>query len=373
MIIGSMIVLAAVSCDQKIMLKNLMEKSFYFGTALNADQVSGKDARALEIVKTHFNSITSENDMKWSHIQKRQGAFDFEAADRFVALGEENGLFIVGHTLVWHHQTPDWVFLDDDGNRTDRETLLQRMRDHIFTVVGRYKGRVHGWDVINEAVDDSGQMRNSQWLQIIGEDYVQKAFEYAHQADPDAKLYYNDYSMYFPSKRDGVIQLVRNLQAKRIRVDGIGIQGHWGLDYPENLGELEASITAFSNLGVEVMITELDVNVLPFPEEQRGADISLKFKMKNGLDPYRDGLPDSMQAKLTERYTLFFNIFRKHSDDISRVTIWGIQDGQSWLNYWPVRGRTNHPLLFDRSYQPKPAFYAVARIVRNGYPDESGN
>ena len=281
--------------------------------------------------------------------------------------------------LLWgipwygHHQTPDWVFLDDAGNRTDRETLLQRMRGHIYTVVGRYKGRVHGWDVINEAVDDSGQMRNSQWLQIIGEDYVQKAFEYAHQADPDARLYYNDYSMYFPAKRDGVVRLVRNLQSKGIQVDGIGLQGHWGLDYPDKMEELEASIIAFSDLGVEVMITELDVNVLPFPDEQRGADISLKFEMKNGLDPYASGLPDSIQAKLTERYAQFFEMFQKHSDRISRVTIWGIQDGQSWLNYWPVRGRTNHPLLFDRNYKPKPAFFAVAGIVKNGRRNRSEN
>jgi endo-1,4-beta-xylanase len=362
--ISFMLALTSVSCDQKIMLKTLMKNSFYFGTALNAGQVAGKEPHALEIVKKHFNSITAENDMKWSHIQKQPGEFDFEGADRFVTLGEENGLFVVGHTLVWHQQTPDWVFRNEAG-KANRETLLRRMREHIFTVVERYKGRVHGWDVVNEAVDDSGQMRKSLWLQIIGEDYVQKAFEYAHQADPDAKLYYNDYSLYFPEKRDGVIRLIRDLQSKGIQVDGIGMQGHWGLDYPEKPEEIEASIIAFSELGVDVMITELDVNVLPLPGDQRGADISLKFKMKNGLDPYPDGLPDSIQTELAERYALFFRIFQKHSDKISRVTIWGIQDGQSWLNYWPVRGRTNYPLLFDRHYHPKPAFYAVVDIIQN--------
>jgi endo-1,4-beta-xylanase len=356
--------LACVSTGRRFKLKELFEGSFIIGTALNADQVSGAEPRALEIVKTHFNSITAENDMKWSHIQKQPGEVDFEGADRFVNLGEENGFFVVGHTLVWHQQTPDWVFLDESGKWANRETLLRRMRDHILTVVTRYKGRVQGWDVINEAVDDSGQMRKSLWLQIIGEDYVEKAFEYAHQADPDAKLYYNDYSLYFPEKREGVIRLIRDLQAKGIQVDGIGMQGHWGLDYPEKPEEIEASIIAFSELGVEVMITELDVNVLPLPGDQRGADISLKFELKNGLNPYPDGLPDSIQTELAERYALYFKIFQKHSEKISRVTIWGIEDGQSWLNYWPVRERTNYPLLFDREYQPKPAFYAVARIMQ---------
>ncbi|MBN2102737.1 endo-1,4-beta-xylanase [bacterium] len=354
-----------VSYGQTVMLKELVKNVFYLGTALNDRQVDGHEPETLQILKNHFNSITAENEMKWSTIGKHPGKYNFKDADDLVVLGEANDMFIVGHTLVWHNQTPDWVFQDSSGNLTDRETLLQRMRDYIHTVVGRYKGRVHGWDVVNEAVKDDGRMRTSKWFNIIGADYVEKAFEYAHEADPGAKLYYNDYSLYFPAKRNGVVRLIRNLQSKGIRVDGIGLQGHWGLDYPEKLEELEASILAFSELGVEVMITELDINVLPLPDKQRGAEITLKYAMQEGLDPYRDVFPDSMQQKLADRYAEFFKLFLKHQDKISRVTIWGIHDGQSWLNYWPIRGRTNHPLLFDRKYQPKPAFYAVAEVIQN--------
>jgi endo-1,4-beta-xylanase len=347
------------------MLKELFKDYFYLGTALNDAQIFGRDKASLSILKDHFNSITAENAMKWSHIQERQGEYDFESSDRFINLGEENSMFIVGHTLIWHQQTPSWVFLNETGKVIDRGTLLQRMRDYIFTVVSRYKGRVQGWDVVNEAVDDNGQMRKSKWLEIIGEDYVQKAFEYAHEADPKAKLYYNDYSLYFPAKRDGVIRLIRNLQSKGIKVDGIGIQGHWGLDYPEKIDDIEKSIVAFSGLGVNVMITELDVNVLPLPDKKRGADLSLHYELQEGLNPYPDALPDAIKEKLANRYSEFFKIFCKYSNEISRVTIWGIHDGQSWLNDWPIKGRTNYPLLFDREYKPKPAFYAVVKIVQS--------
>lgn len=343
-------------------LKEVFKNSFLVGTALNEDQIFGKDTQAVKIIENHFNSITPENVMKWGPIHPEPEKYHFEPADQFVALGEKNNMFIVGHTLVWHAQTPAWVFQDDSGNPVERETLLNRMKEHIFTVVDRYKGRVHGWDVVNEAIDDEGQLRKSQWLKIIGEDYIEKAFEYAHEADPNAELYYNDYSLYHPAKREGVIRLVQNLQSKGIRIDGVGLQGHWGMDYPENLEDLEQTIIAFSELGVKVMITELDVSVLPFPDEKKGADISLRFKLTKEMNPYANGLPDSMQKKLAKRYAEFFKIFLKHKDKISRVTIWGIQDGQSWLNYWPIRGRVNYPLLFDRQYRPKPAFDAVVKV-----------
>ena len=365
LVICLVLAMVSISCSRQPKLKWVFKNSFTIGTALNDDQIYGKDAKAVMIMEEHFNSITAENVMKWESMHPEPDKYHFEPADRFVALGEKNKMFIVGHTLVWHAQTPDWVFQDESGNPVDRETLLNRMQDHIFNVVGRYKGRVHGWDVVNEVVDDDGQMRKSQWLEIIGEDYVQKAFEYAHEVDTDAELYYNDYSLYFPAKRDGVVRLIRNLQSKGIRVDGIGLQGHWGLDYPEKLDDLEQSILAFSELGVDVMVTELDVSVLPFPDKQRGADVSLDFEMQEGFNPYPDGLPDSMQKKLAERYAEFFKIFLKHSDKISKVTIWGIHDGQSWLNHWPIKGRTNYPLLFDRNFQPKSAFNAVVKTVQS--------
>ena len=345
------------------MLKDTFKGYFYLGTALNSDQISGKDLRSLHILKQHFNSITAENEMKWSNIQEKQGEFNFQSADRFVALGEENNMFIVGHALIWHDQTPDWVFQDESGKLINRETMLKYMRDHISTVVGRYKGRVHGWDVVNEAIDDNGQLRNSKWLKIIGEDYIQKAFEYAHEADPDAELYYNDYSLVKPVKRDGAVRLIQKLQLKNIRLHGVGIQGHWSLDYPDQLEDIEKTILTFSELGLDVMITELDVSVLPYPDGERGANISQSFEFKKEYDPYPEVLPDSMQEKLADRYASFFKIFYKHRDKISRVTIWGIHDGQSWLNDWPIKGRTNYPLLFDREYKKKPAFYAVVKSI----------
>ncbi|MCK4295518.1 MAG: endo-1,4-beta-xylanase [Candidatus Marinimicrobia bacterium] len=360
------LILICIACNssQNPKLKDVYRNAFYIGVALNHDQIFGKDSCTIAIVEEQFNSITPENILKWESVHPEPEMYDFEPADRYVALGEKNHMFIVGHTLVWHHQTPEWVFKDESGNLTDRETLLQRMREHILTVVSRYKGRIHGWDVVNEAITDDGQFRKNKWLEIIGEDYVLKAFEYAHEADPNAELYYNDYNMWKQGQRRGVVRLIRNLQSKGIRVDGVGIQGHWGMDYPP-IDELEASILAFSELGVKVMITELDITVLPAAWDYEGADISLNFEMQKELNPYPDALPDTVQNELANRYAELFLLFHKHSDKISRVTFWGIHDGQSFRNYWPVEGRTDYPLLFDRQYQPKPAFDAVVRTVRN--------
>ena len=344
-------------------LKKVFEKDFYIGTALNLNQITGNDAASMALVKEQFNSITPENILKWENVHPEPEKYVFEPADKFVTLGEENKMFIVGHTLLWHQQTPAWVFQDKAGNRANRETLLKRLRDHIFAVVGRYKGRINGWDVVNEAVEADGSLRKTKWLEIIGPDYVQKAFEFAREADPKAELYYNDYDMWKKEKVERVVLLVRDLQSKGIRVDGIGMQGHWGLDYPP-IEEADAAIQAFSALGVNVMITEMDVNVLPFPSQSHGADISLNFEMQKKLNPYPEALPDSMQQVLANRYAEFFTLFHKHRDKISRVTFWGVHDGQSWHNNWPVRGRTAYPLLFDRKHQPKPAFDAVIQTAK---------
>jgi endo-1,4-beta-xylanase len=271
-------------------------------------------------------------------------------------------MFIVGHTLVWQHQIPAWVFNDDAGNLLSREALLARMKEHIFTVVGRYKGRVNGWDVVNEALTDSGQFQRTTWFHIIGEDFIAKAFEYAHQADPNAELYYNEYSLEQPAKREACVRLVKDLKAKGLRIDGVGIQGHWGMKYPTSK-ELDAFIDAFAALGVKVMVTELDIDVLPSATQYMGADINVRFELRKGLNPYANGLPDDIQKKLADRYAGLFAILLRHKDTVSRVTLWGVYDKTSWLNNWPVRGRTNYPLLFDRNYQPKPAFDAVIKVV----------
>lgn len=329
-------------------LKEAYEGSFRVGAALNSRQVDGELPEATQVITRHFNSITPENLLKFSSIHPEPDLYNFDPADRYVSFGEEHGMFIVGHTLVWHQQTTEWVF-ENDGGEPTREELLQRMQDHITTVVGRYQGRIDGWDVVNEAVTDEGGRRETQWHQIIGEDYVEKAFQYARQADPGAELYYNDYNLWKPSKRAAAIELVRGLQDKGIRVDGIGMQSHLLLDSP-SIEQIEESIIAFAELGVRVHITELDVDVLPRNQE-------------GDADPYREGLPDSVQQQLADRYASLFGLFLKHSDKIDRVTFWGVNDGQSWLNNFPVRGRTNYPLLFDRNYNPKPALEAVLSVA----------
>jgi len=356
-----------VAFTDRPVLKKVFEKDFHIGAALSHDQVSGKGAAAVALIKEQFNSITSENLLKWVNVHPEPDRYDFKPADEFVAFGEKHKMFIVGHTLVWHNQTPKWVFEDGAGKPATHEMLLQRLRDHIFAVVGRYKGRIHGWDVVNEAVEDDGSPRQTKWREIIGPDYVQKAFEFAREADPKAELYYNDFNLWKKEKADAVVQLVRDLQSKGIRVDGIGEQGHWGLDYP-SIAEADAAIQRFAALGVKVMITELDITALPNPDDwSGGADITRNDALRKHLNPYPEALPDSMQQVLAKRYAECFALFHKHRDKISRVTFWGVNDGQSWLNNWPVRGRTNYPLLFDRRYQPKPAFEAVIQVARESH------
>lgn len=361
-----LVITFVASCStQRPALKDVFAKYFLIGGALNYDQISGTESRETAIVTKHFSTITSENILKWARAHSEPDRYNFEPADKFVELGQRNKMFVVGHTLVWHYQTPDWVFQDAVGSDTDRETLLARMKEHISTVVGRYKGRIHGWDVVNEALDSDGKMRSTKWFEIIGEDYIAKAFRYAHEADPDAELYYNDFDMCKPSKFAGIIRLVKDLQSKGIRIDGVGMQGHWDLDYPTPQ-ELDAAILAYSQLGVKVLITEMDVSVLPSIDDYRGADIAKKFELKKELNPYPDGLPAEMQEKLAKRYAELFSVFHKHANKISRITFWGVQDGKSWRNYWPIRGRADYPLLFGRDCKPKPAFDAVIKVVQNG-------
>jgi endo-1,4-beta-xylanase len=343
-------------------LKEAFEDHFVIGTALGGHQINGGDSLAIALTIEQFNTITAENDMKFGPIHPEKDRYNFETADRFVEFGEQHDMFVVGHVLVWHSQTSRWIFTDENGNDVDREELLARMKNHIDTVVGRYKGRVHGWDVLNEALNEDGTLRQSKWLQIIGEDYIDKAFQFAHEADPEAELYYNDYNMHNEDKSKGAVRIVENLLDKGIRVDGIGMQAHWGLDYP-TVEQAEASILRFAELGVNVMITEMDINVLPSPWQQT-ADVSFQADNEKAMNPYVDGLPDSVQQKLTDQYAKLFALFVKHSDKISRVTFWGTHDGHSWKNNWPVRGRTNYPLIFDRQYQPKPAYYAIMYLVK---------
>jgi len=338
--------------------KEAFKKDFLMGVAINRNQFSERDARAVRIITSQFNSITPENVLKWEYIHPEPGRYDFDGADRYVAFGEKNGMFIIGHTLVWHNQTPEWVFEDEKGKPVDRETLLGRMRDHIHTVVGRYKGRIKGWDVVNEAVEDDGTLRQTPWMKIIGEDYLVKAFEFAHEADPQVQLYYNDYELETEAKRKGAVDLIKKLKARGVPIFAIGLQAHNRIDWP-TVEQEEATIVAFANLGIKVNITELDIDVLPRASEYLGADVTRNVELATKLNPYPNGLPDSVQQNLAKRYADLFGVFVRHQAVIDRVTFWGVTDRESWLNNWPVRGRSSYPLLFDRRGQEKPAFNAV--------------
>ncbi|HKI68254.1 MAG TPA: endo-1,4-beta-xylanase [Verrucomicrobiae bacterium] len=344
-------------------LKDAFKNDFLIGAALNPSQFTGANAKENALVKEQFNSISPENVLKWALIHPEPNKYDFGPADRYVEFGEQNHMVIIGHTLVWHSQTPRWVFRDANGNPVDRDTLLARMRDHIFTVVGRYKGKIHGWDVVNEALNEDGTLRRSPWERIIGDDYILKAFQFAHEADPNAELYYNDYSLENKPKREGAIKLIKKLQLEGVHIAAVGLQGHYKMDWPTTR-QLDDTIKAFSKLGVKVNITELDIDVLPRATRSRGADVSMRAASRANLNPYTNGLPASVQRALAKRYASLFRVFVKERKHIDRVTFWGVTDKDSWLNNWPVRGRTAYPLLFDRECQPKPAFYAVIKTAK---------
>ncbi len=344
-------------------LKEVFKNYFLIGAALNRAQIYEEDRRGVNIVKTQFNTISPENILKWEAIHPKADRYDFDASDRYVQFGENYGMFTIGHTLVWHNQTPDWVFKDTKGDLVNRDELLKRLREHIQTVVGRYKGKIKGWDVVNEALNEDGTLRQTPWLKIIGEDYIAKAFQFVHEVDPNAELYYNDYSLENEPKLQGAIALVKRLQAAKIPIKAVGLQGHNNLIFP-TLAQQERAINEFAKLGIKVNITELDVSVLPDPAGFTGAEVTLNFSMKEKLDPYKMGLPDEMQKILAKRYADLFTIFLKHHKNIERITFWNVTDSDSWLNNFPIRGRTNYPLLFDRQGKTKPAFDAVIQTVR---------
>ncbi len=363
-IMAALIATFAVAAAQSpTTLKSAFSGDFVIGAAINKAQITGQDERGDAIIESQFNSISPENALKWQSIHPLPGKFDFSLADQYVAFGEKHHMFIVGHNLIWHNQVPAWVFRDRKGNLLTRDALLARMRAHISKVVGRYKGKIQSWDVVNEALNDDGTLRQSLWLKIIGPDYIAKAFEYAHEADPKAQLTYNDYNLEHRAKRNGAIKLIKELQAEGIPITSVGMQGHMSLNQP-SLKEEDETITAFGKLGVKVAISELDIDVLPKATQQQTAEISLKVAQNATLNPYTEGLPAAVQQQLAVRYRNLFDIFLKHSGIVTRVTFWGVTDADSWLNNWPVKARTSYPLLFDRNGQPNLAFYAVLSTAK---------
>lgn len=356
-----------VSCNNKIIkkgatynsLKNTFKGDFYIGTAINESQILEKNAAEEKLIAKEFNSITPENIMKSMFVQPTKGNFQFDLTDKYVSYGEKHNMFIHGHTLIWHSQLAPWMSEIKDGNE-----MKAFMKNHINTVVSRYKGRINSWDVVNEALNEDGTLRKSIFLNTLGESYLIDAFKLAATADPKVDLYYNDYNLCEPAKRTGAVKLIKTLQENGAKIDGIGMQGHWKLDKP-SLEEIEKSIVTYSNLGIKVAITEFDINVLQNPWDIVGADVNQKAAASEKMNPYPNNLPDSIQVKLAERYEAIFKIFLKHKDKISRVTLWGVHDGQSWLNDWPIEGRSNYPLPFDRNLEPKKAYFSIIDVKKN--------
>lgn len=342
--------------DSTVSLKNSYIKNFYVGTALDTNQIQEKDPVVTNLIAKEFNSITPENCMKSMFLQPEKDKFDFEMADKYVAFGEKHKMFIHGHTLIWHSQLPSWL-----AKVKDSAAMSDAMTKHISTVVGKYKGRISSWDVVNEALNEDGTLRKSVFLNSYGKDFLIHAFKLAAKADPKTDLYYNDYNLCNAKKRKGAVELVKNLQKNGAKIDGVGEQGHWNLITP-TLEEIEQTILDFSALGVKVAITELDITVLPNPWDVVGADVSQRAEANEKMNPYPKGLPEDIKIQLAERYEAIFKLFIKHQDKISRVTLWGVNDSQTWLNDWPIQGRSNYPLLFDRDFKPKEAYNSVMKL-----------
>jgi len=362
LLVSMCLLMMSVQGAGKKTLKNTVGKSFLIGAAVTVDQVSGKDKKGQQVAIEQFNSIVAENCMKGEVIHPEEDRYFWDDADAFVDFGNKHGMSVIGHCLVWHSQPPKWMFTDASGKFVTREILIERMKSHIFTVMKRYKGKIHGWDVVNEAVEDDGSFRKSHYYNIIGPDYIELAFRFAHEADPDVELYINDFSMAKPAKRAAYCKLVRDLKSKGLRIDGIGMQSHNGRDYPD-LKEYEVSIDSFAALGVKVMITELDLNMLPNPKNFGGAEISQTFEYDKAMNPYASGKMDAAGEKaFYDRYYAFFDIYHRHQHQISRVTLWGVSDNNTWLNDWPIKGRTNFPLLFDRQYNIKPVTEDIIKM-----------
>ncbi|EHQ25320.1 endo-1,4-beta-xylanase [Mucilaginibacter paludis] len=349
-------------------LKDYYKNYFPIGVAVNMAALNGQQA---ELINREFNSITPENDMKISVIHPLEGQYNWKNADAIVDFAVSHHIKIRGHNLLWHTQVPDWMFRDSTGALVSKEVLLRRLKDHITTVVKRYRGKIYAWDVVNEAIDDSPEkyLRNSLWYQICGEDFLAKAFEYAHEADPTAALYYNDYNSEDPSKREKIYRLLKNLKDAKVPIDGVGLQGHWKLNDPSP-DLIRTALDRYSSLGLKIQITELDVTIRePRPRTNRPPDTAATM-------PVDSGYTERIARLQADRYQSIFQIFRDYKKVITSVTFWNLSDRYSWLDFrngglaggaaasinTPRIVRKAYPLLFDENLQRKKAYWSVVNF-----------
>lgn len=354
---------AIAAAAERTGIKDFYKDDFHIGTAISTEALMNNDTQLLSLIAREFNAITAENCMKWEPIKPKDKEWDWSAADKFVEFGEKHKMYILGHVLVWHSQVPKEVFQDEKGGVISKEKLTQKMQDHISVLAGRYKGRINAWDVVNEAVEDDGSWRKSPWYNIMGEDFIAKAFHMAHEVDPKAHLIYNDYNTETPAKRDFIVNMVKKFKKQGVPIHGVGMQEHIGIDTP-SIEEIDKTLTMLADIGVRAHITELDIDVLPSVWNLPTAEISTRFDYTPARDPYIKGLPKDMEEKLAKRYEDIFKVYLKHRSNIDRVTLWGTTDANSWLNGFPIRGRTNYPLLFDRQSKPKAAYFRLLDLKK---------
>lgn len=321
-------------------LKEVFAKDFLIGAAVNPKTIVSQE----ELLAYHFNSITAENEMKFESLHPSEETYTFEPADQLVAFARKHEMAMRGHTLVWHNQTTDWLFEDKDGKTADRDTVLQRIKSHINTVVGRYKQDIYAWDVVNEVIADEGEelLRKSKWLDIVGPDFIAKVFGYAHEADPQALLFYNDYNESNPLKRDKIYKLMKSLVEQDVPVHGVGLQAHWNL-YDPLLDDIRRAIEKYASLGLQLQLTELDVSLFRFDDKRTDLTVA----------------PEALLELQAQRYEGMFKLMKEYQSEITSVTFWGAADDYTWLDDFPIRGRKNWPFLFDELHQPKPAFQRI--------------
>lgn len=341
--------LLPVSADSGKGLKDYFKNYFPIGVAVAPKNLKGAEAA---LIRHEFNSITPENAMKMGPIHPKEDQYNWRDADSIVAFAVNNKLLVRGHNLCWHSQAPAWLFVDNEGKAVSKEVLLQRLKDHIYTVVKRYKGKIYAWDVVNEVISDNPDeyLRNSEWYKICGEDFIAKAFQYAHEADPEAILYYNDYNEISAVKREKIYKLVKGLKDAGVPIHGVGFQGHWAVNEPTK-GQLDSTFSRFADLGLKIQVTELDISVYPKEHNARAkkpqdADASFSAEKEN---------------KQTEVYKNSFEIFYKYRQILAGITFWNISDKDSWLDNFPVKGRKDYPLLFDQNLKPKKVYGEVVK------------
>ncbi len=354
--------------NPSVKLKDAYKNYFMIGVALNQRNVSTPDQ--INLVKAEFNSITAENDMKPGEIHPKEGVWNFERADKIANFCRQNGIKLRGHCLCWHSQFADWMFTDKKGKEVKKEVFYERLREHIHTVVNRYKDVVYAWDVVNEAMaDDNGggprwgrfggqepsPYRQSRHFRLCGDEFIAKAFQFAREADPNALLFYNDYSCVDEGKRERIYNMVKKMKDAGVPIDGIGMQGHYNIYFPSE-EQLEKAIVRFKELVKHIHITELDIRM----NQEMGGQLQFSRGENKPVAGY-------MNTMLTDQYSRIFKVFRKHKDVIDCVTFWNLGDRDSWL------GVNNHPLPFDENYKPKQAYYAIKNFdakLDNAKPKE---